>query len=160
MERAERAIVASALGWDQAHVTFEEASRDLAEAERGRRPAGSPHSPWELVEHIRIGQLDLLEYLQEPPQRVLAWPEGYWPDSPRPPTDAAWGDAVDAVVRDRERIEAFVADEAVDLAAPIPWGEGRTSLRTILLALDHTAYHVGQLVLVRRLLGAWPPGAR
>jgi uncharacterized damage-inducible protein DinB len=158
MAEAYRPIVAAALSWEQAHVSFERAVAGLPAELRGRRPADYPHSVWELVEHIRIAQLDLVEYMEGPDHEVLTWPEGYWPEHAAPPTQGAWDESVAAVLRDRDRLAAIATREELDLTAAIPWGEGRTYLRTVLLAVDHTAYHVGQIVAVRRLLGVWPPG--
>jgi len=151
-----RNIVADALDAREAHATLEHATADLAPELRGRRPAGLPHSPWELLEHVRLAQADLLAYLADPGYQAPAWPDGYWPPTPQPSGDAAWDDAVAAVVAGRERLKALLR-ELPDPTAAIPWGAGHSYLRTILVALDHEAYHVGQIVLVRRLLGAWPP---
>jgi hypothetical protein len=155
MADAWRAIVADALDWEQAHVGFERAVADLPAELRGRRPPGYPHSPWELVEHIRLAQVDLFEFMEDAGYAAPPWPSGYWPASPAPSTATAWDVSIAAVRRDRERLRAIATRPSLDLTAAIPWGEGRTYLRTVLVATDHTAYHVGQLVAVRRLLGAW-----
>jgi uncharacterized damage-inducible protein DinB len=149
-----RSIVADALDAREAHVPFDRAVADLGPALRGRRPEGLPHSAWELVEHVRIAQADLIAYLEDRAYAVLAWPDDYWPPSPEAPTEAAWDEAVAAVGAGRERLKALLR-ELPDPTATIPWGGSHTYLRTILVALDHEAYHVGQIVLVRRLLGAW-----
>lgn len=154
MSDAWRPIVATALDARGAHVPFDRAVADLAPALRGRRPHGLPHSAWELVEHVRLAQADLIAYLEDPAYAAPSWPDDYWPPAAEPPSDAAWDDAVAAVQAGRERLQALLR-ELPDPAAPIPWGGDHTYLRTILLALDHEAYHVGQLVLLRRLLGAW-----
>jgi hypothetical protein len=151
-----RPIIAAALDWHEAHVPFDAAVDDLAESARGRRPASYPHSPWELVEHIRAAQADLVRFMEDPAYEAPAWPDDYWPGSPEPPSAMAWDESVAAVRRDRQRLREIALRPTLDLTGAIPWGGGRTYLRTILLALDHTAYHVGQLVAVRRLLGAWP----
>lgn len=152
-----RAIVASGLGWQEAHASFDAAVAGLPATLRGRRPDGLPHSPWELLEHVRLTQADLVAFMANPAYAAPAWPDDYWPPEPAPPSAAAWDASIAAVRADRARLEALATHEVPDLTARIPWGEGQTFLRTILVALDHTAYHVGQLVLVRRLLGAWPP---
>jgi uncharacterized damage-inducible protein DinB len=151
-----RAHVGRLLDWRDAHASFDAAVDGLPPAQRGVRPAGSPHSPWELVEHIRRAQHDILDFSRNPDYRELEWPADYWPDSAAPPTAESWDESVAAVRRDREALRQLAADPAVDLFAAIPHGKGQTVLRELLLAADHTAYHVGQLVLTRRLLGAWP----
>ena len=155
MPDAWRSIVADALDAREAHVPFDRAVADLAPALRGRRPEALPHSTWALVEHLRITQADLLAYLQSPTYAPPAWPDDYWPKEPEPPTHAAWDEAVAAVQAGRGRLKALVRG-LPNPTAPIPWGGAHTYLRTILVAMDHEAYHVGQIVLVRQLLGAWP----
>ena len=154
MPDAWRSIVATALDAREAHVPFDRAVADLAPGLRGRRPDGLPHSAWELVEHVRIAQADLIAYLEDPAYEAAAWPDDYWPASPEPPSDAAWDATVVAVEVGRERLKVLLR-ELPDPTATIPWGGAHTYLRTVLVALDHEAYHVGQVVLVRRLLGAW-----
>jgi hypothetical protein len=151
-----RAIVASSLDWHEAHASLEAAAAGLPAELRGRRPERLPHSPWELVEHIRRTQADLLEFMVNAAYAAPAWPDDYWPAGPTPPTKKAWEESLVAIRSDRQRLQEFARRMDVDLVARIPWGEGQTYLRTILVALDHTSYHVGQLVAVRRLLGAWP----
>jgi uncharacterized damage-inducible protein DinB len=152
-----RAIVASSLGWEEAHASLDNAVKGLAPELRGQRPDGYPHSPWELVEHIRITQRDLLDFCQNPDYvEKLEWPRDYWPTSPKPPSSDAWDKTIADYKRDREAFARFTTETDVDLTAKIPLGKGQTYLRTILLAVDHASYHVGQIVSVRRLLGAWP----
>jgi len=151
-----RAIVASSLDWQEAHASLEAAAAGLPAELRGRRPDGLPHSPWELVEHVRRTQADLLAFMANAAYTAPAWPDDYWPAGPLPPTADAWEESLAAIRRDREGLQALAGRADIDLTARIPWGEGQTYLRTILVAVDHAAYHVGQLVLVRRLLGAWP----
>lgn len=150
-----RAIVASSLDWEQAHASLESAIADFPSELRGRRPSGYPHSAWELVEHIRLAQEDLADFMESPSYAARKWPEGYWPSSPAPPTAAAWDESVAAIERDRKRLQSLATRADLDLTARIPNGSGQTYLRTILVALDHAAYHIGQIVAVRRLLGAW-----
>ena len=154
MPDAWRSIVAAALDAREAHVPFDRAVADLSPAHRGRRPEGLPHSVWELVQHLRLAQVDLIAYLEDSGYQAPQWPDDYWPPSPEPPTDAAWDEAVAAVQAGRERLKALLL-ELPDPTETIPWGGTHTYLRTILVALDHEAYHVGQIVLVRRLLGVW-----
>jgi uncharacterized damage-inducible protein DinB len=121
------------------------------------RPPQYPHSPWELLEHIRITQHDLLDFLRNPEyEEKLEWPHDYWPSSPAPPTASAWEKSISEYRRDREALARFTTESKTDLTEKIPRGTGQTYLRTILVAVDHAAYHVGQIVSVRRLLGAWP----
>jgi hypothetical protein len=140
-----------------AHVTFDDAIAELPASLRGTRPDSLPYSPWELVEHIRIAQRDILDYaLARTPgeYRSIEWPKGYWPKSPAPPSAKAWDDSIAAVRADREEMERLVQDG--DLFAKLPAAtEGHTLLRQALLLADHNSYHIGELVAVRRLLGAW-----
>ena len=152
-----RAIVASSLGWEEGHASVDSAVKNLAPALRGERPAGYPHSPWELLEHIRITQRDLLDFCQNADYvEELEWPRDYWPTSPKPLSADAWDQSIADYKHDREALARFTTDTDLDLTAKIPHGKGQTYLRTILLAVDHASYHVGQLVAARRLLGAWP----
>jgi len=152
-----RAIVASSLDWEQAHATLENAVKGLAPSLQGVRPAGYPHSPWELLDHIRITQHDLLDFCQNPDyEEKLEWPKDYWPPTPTPPTAGAWEQTIADYRRDREALARFTNESKIDLTEKIPHGTGQTYLRTILVAVDHASYHVGQIVSVRRLLGAWP----
>lgn len=152
-----RGIVASSLDWEQAHAKLDTALDGLPVELRGRRADNFPHSVWELTEHIRITQHDLLEFCTDPKYEELKWPDDYWPSSPAPASDAAWTATIDAIHRDAAALAAFTRDESRDLTAKIPHGSGQTYLRTVLVAVDHTSYHVGQIVAVRRLLGAWKP---
>jgi uncharacterized damage-inducible protein DinB len=151
-----RQIVASALNWDQAHATLDKAIDGLPPELRGKRPNGFPHSVWELLDHIRRVQYDLLDFCRNPQyEDILKFPDDYWPPTPAPPSDAAWNDTLAAIHRDRADLATFTVDEGRDLTAKIPHGTGQTYLRTILVAVDHTSYHVGQIIAVRRLIDAW-----
>ena len=154
-----RSIVASSLDWEQAHSKLGSVVKGLAPSLQGVRPTGYPHSAWELLEHIRITQNDLLEFCQNPEyEEKLAWPQDYWPPTPAPPTADAWEKTISDYRRDREALARFTKETEVDLTEKIPRGTGQTYLRTILVAVDHASYHIGQIVSVRRLLGAWPAG--
>lgn len=142
-----------ALGWDEAHLTVEESLRGLPAAGRGKRPRGFAHSPWELLEHIRLAQRDLLEFCRNGRYVAGKWPEDYWPAMPAPPTARAWAASLKAVAADREAFQAFVKSTP-DLFAEIPGHSGKTILRSVLLAIDHTSYHVGQLLMAKKLLGS------
>ena len=154
-DSAVREVLARSLGWSDAHVSFDDAVRGLPEHLRGVRPAGLPHSPWELVEHIRLAQRDILHFCVAPEYAEMEWPSGYWPSSPEPPSAEVWERTIAAVREDRESLRRLARDTA-DLTAVTPHGTDQTYLRELLLVADHTAYHVGQVVLVRQLLGAWP----
>jgi hypothetical protein len=143
------------LAGGQAHVTFEAAVKGLPAALRGKKPKGAEHSPWELLEHMRIAQWDILEFSRDPKHVSPEWPSGYWPKSKTPPNDKAWAKSVRAFNADLEAMRKLVEADSTDLYTPIPHGDGQTILREALLMADHNAYHIGQLVLTRRLLGAW-----
>jgi uncharacterized damage-inducible protein DinB len=151
-----RSQLARALGWDDAHAGFDRAVDGIAPEFRGRAPAGLPYSPWQLLEHLRLAQEDILDFCRNPEYRERRWPNDYWPASPEPPDAKAWDRSVAAVRRDREALGRLAEDPSVDLTAPLPHGSGQTLLREVLLVLDHTAYHLGELVVVRRTLGIWP----
>lgn len=149
-----REHLARVLDWQDAHATFDAAVEGLPPAQRGIRPAGLPYSAWQLVEHMRLAQRDILEFSAAPEYREMQWPAEYWPDSPEPPDPAAWDRSLAGFREDLEELRRLARDTA-DLLAAVPHGTGQTYLREILLAADHNAYHVGQLVLLRRLLGEW-----
>jgi uncharacterized damage-inducible protein DinB len=151
-----QSIVASALDWEQAHATLDSALDQLQPALRGRRPGGLPHSVWELVDHIRRTQRDLLEFCTNPKYREPHFPDDLWPSSQAPADDAEWEQCIAGIHADASALATFTTSSAVDLTARIPHGTGQTYLRTVLVAVDHTSYHVGQIILTRRLLGAWP----
>lgn len=153
-----REHLAKLLSWGDAHSSFESAVADLPAELRGTNPSNLPYSPWQLVEHLRITQADILDFCRNPKYRELTWPDDYWPSSKSPPDSAAWDNSVRSFLRDRAALQDLSRDPKINLEARIPHGEGQTYLREILLAADHAAYHIGELVVVRRLLGAWPPG--
>jgi DinB superfamily len=138
-----------------AHLDFDKAIAGLPVALRGAKPPGLPHTPWRLVEHMRIAQWDILRYSIDPHHTSPDWPDGYWPAGDAPPSAAAWNKSVAAFRADLKAILDLVADPKTDLFTPLAHGEGQTILREALLVADHNAYHLGQLVTVRRLLGAW-----
>lgn len=144
------------LDWEDAHVSFDKAVEGIPPDTRGARAPGFARSPWELIEHIRIAQEDIVDFCtNEKYEHGLEWPEDYWPPDANPPTADAWSDSIAAYRRSREALKRIVRD-VDDLTAAVPTGKGnQTYLRAVLLAADHTAYHVGQLVAVRRALGIW-----
>jgi hypothetical protein len=139
----------------EAHATFEEAVAHMATEAAGKVPTGAEHSPWQELEHLRIAQWDILEFAISAKHKSPKWPDEYWPKSPEPPNEKAWKKSVAAFEKDRERFIDLVNNNSIDLYAKIPHGDGQTILRQAMLTADHSAYHVGQLVLLRRLLGAW-----
>ena len=150
-----RDLLARLLAWEDAHVSFDVAVAGIPVAHRGTVPTGLPHSPWQLVEHLRLAQHDILDFCVNPQYEELQWPEDYWPSSAAPPSDSAWDESIDAVRRDRAALQQLARDATIDLAGKIPHGSGQTYARELALAADHAAYHVGQLVLVRQALGDW-----
>ena len=138
-----------------AHADFEAAIRNFPAELRGKRPDGADHSPWQLVEHLRIAQWDILEFSRDAKHVSPDWPGGYWPANPEPPDEKAWDKSVRAFRKDLKTFCALISDPATDLYAKIPHGDGQTILREALLIADHNAYHVGQIVLVRKMLGQW-----
>lgn len=139
-----------------AHLDFEHAVQGLAPELRGATISNVPHSAWQQVEHMRICQWDILEFSVNPNHVSPEFPEGYWPSTPTPPHETAWDDAVDAFRSDLEAMCRLVRDPRTDLFAEIPHGDGQTILREALLIADHNAYHLGQLIVLRKALGAWP----
>jgi hypothetical protein len=155
-EKSLRDYLRRMLSWHEAHVDWIKAVSGIPEKLRGKRPKGAEHSSWELLEHMRIATWDIYEFSRDAKHKSPKWPAGYWPAKPAPPHAAAWDKSVRDLERDLERMGELVADPKTDLLAPIPHGSGQTVLREALLIADHNAYHLGQLVLVRRLLGCWP----
>jgi hypothetical protein len=139
----------------QAHADFDAAIKGLPVTARGKRPKGAQHSPWEILEHMRIAQWDILDFSRNKDYAPMKWPDDYWPKTPAPPNAKAWSKSARAFHADLEAMCDLIANPKADLYAPIPHGDGQTLLREALLLADHNAYHLGQLVLVRRLLGAW-----
>lgn len=151
-----RAIIASLLDWEDAHAGFDKVVAGLPRKLQGQAAPGLPYSPWQLLEHIRLTQHDILEFCQSSAYHELDWPDDYWPRDASPPEASSWDQSVAAFRRDRQALKQLALDPTVDLLAKVPAGTGQTYLRELLLAADHTAYHLGELVVVRRALGAWP----
>jgi hypothetical protein len=143
------------LAWRDAHAGFDAAVRGLRPSLRGRIPDGGAHSVWQLVEHIRIAQADILEFCVSRRFKEKKWPDEYWPGSPAPPRPASWGRSISAYRRDRRALQRLATNRSIDLFAPVPNGTGQTYLREILVIADHTSYHVGQIIATRKLLGSW-----
>jgi uncharacterized damage-inducible protein DinB len=147
--------IARFLDWGDAHADFDQAVKGIAPRLRGVVPKGLPYSVWQLVEHLRIAQADILEFCVSAKYREKKWPDEHWPRSPRPSSGAAWTKSIAAFRRDRKALQKLAMNPKVDLFAAIPHGKGQTYLRELLLVADHTAYHVGQIVVARRVLGIW-----
>jgi hypothetical protein len=138
-----------------AHATFDDALKGLSAKLRGAKPDKFPHSPWMILEHIRIAQWDILEFSRNSKHKSPKWPDGYWPKTAEPSSAEAWNESVEQIRRDNKAMQELVDDPKTDLFAKIPWGDGQTILREAMLVADHNAYHVAQIVDVRRLLGDW-----
>ena len=138
-----------------AHARFDDAVKDLPEELRGRKPNRFPHSAWMLVEHLRLAQWDILEFSRNSRHKSPEWPKGYWPETESPPSTAAWNKSIQQFRKNLKSMQDLVANPKTDLYARLPWGDGQTVLREALLLADHNAYHLGQFVSVRKLLGAW-----
>jgi DinB superfamily len=156
-DQALRQQLVKAIDWNEAHADFRMTIDGVPPELRGQVPEGFPHSAWQLLEHIRIALWDILEFSRDARHKSLKWPEDYWPKTAAPPSADAWDKSVRAIEEHVGSMRKLVTDPARDLFAPLPHGTGQTLLREALLAADHTAYHLGQLVLVRRALGVWQP---
>src|SRR5271169_3252369 len=141
------------LGGGGAHAKFDAVIKNLPPKLRGARPGKFPHSPWMLLEHMRLAQWDILEFSRNSKHVSPAWPEGFWPTPEAPANEAAWKASMAAFKKDLRTMQRLVADRKVDLYARIPWGDAQTILREALLVADHNAYHLGQLVMLRKSIG-------
>jgi uncharacterized damage-inducible protein DinB len=139
----------------QAHASLDDALAGMPPALISERPAGSPHSAWQLLEHIRLTLDDLLEFCTNPDYHERKWPQDYWPPDEETPSAADWKSSAQKTRSALQKFESMLSDPSTDLTARIPWGDGQTLLREILLAANHTGYHTGQLILIRKQLGAW-----
>lgn len=151
-----RELLARQFDWEDAHVGYARAFADFPPDLRGAIPAGAAHSGWELLEHLRLAQADILDFCVNPHYTELAWPEDYWPASVAPADDAEWEASIARFGSDLGALKRLALDGSVDLFAAIPHGEGQTYVRELLLAVDHNAYHLGQFVTLRQVLGCWP----
>jgi|SRR5215470_14143828 len=154
-DKALRDHILYGLSGGGAHATFEQAVKDFPENLRGKKVKGLPHSGWMLLEHIRIAQWDILEFSRNAKHESPNWPKGYWPESADPPSSEAWDKSVRQIRKDLKEMADLVANPETDLFAKIAWGDGQTILREALLIADHNAYHVAQIVDLKRLLGTW-----
>ena len=156
LETSVRKHVLYLLGSGGAHLDFEAAVARFPASLRGAKPGGVPHTAWQLLEHMRIAQWDILEFSRNAKHVSPKFPDGYWPPTDTPPSARAWNQSVHAFRADLQAMVALVSNPRHDLLARIPHGEGQTLLREALLVADHNAYHLGQLVLLRKMLEAWP----
>jgi hypothetical protein len=139
----------------EAHANFSDVMKNFPPKLRGVKPDQLAHSGWMLLEHMRLGQRDILDFSTNSKYKPMKWPDDYWPKNPAPPTSAAWNKSIQQFRKDLAAIQALVANRKTDLFAPIAWGEGQTILREALLVADHNAYHLGQMLDLRRILCAW-----
>jgi uncharacterized damage-inducible protein DinB len=154
-DKALRAQLAEFLDWKSAHVGLDDALKGIPPKLRGAVPSGFAHSVWQILEHVRIAQHDILEFCTETDYEEMKWPDDYWPKAPAPKNTAAWSRALAGYRRDRKAMQRLATGRQIDLFAKIPHGSGQTYIRELLLVADHTAYHVAQIVDVRRALGNW-----
>jgi hypothetical protein len=154
-DKSLRQHVADLLAANNAHVDFAAAVKGVPPEYRGKRASGTPHSLWQLVEHIRIAAWDILEFSRNPKHVSPTWPDGYWPKTAEPPNEKAWGASIKETEKHVSAMKKLVLNPKTDLFKKIPHGDGQTILREALVTADHNAYHVGQIVLVRRALGIW-----
>jgi uncharacterized damage-inducible protein DinB len=150
-----REFLSKQLAWEDAHANFDTAVAKIPVELRGKQPPGVPYSPWQIVEHLRRAQHDILDFCRNADYQELEWPDDYWPKASEPPEPGAWDESIAQYREDRRALQDLTLDPKLDLYARIPHGSGQTYLREIVLAADHASYHIGQLVLVRRLLGIW-----
>ncbi len=151
-----REHLSAVLDWGDAHAPFDTITKDIPPTLQGAVAPGLPYSPWQLLEHLRITQQDILEFCRNPKYVEKHWPDDYWPATPGPPKPGSWGNSIKEFRQDQKALQRLASDPSVDLLAKIPHGTGQTYLRELLLVADHNAYHLGQMVAVRRLLGNWP----
>jgi hypothetical protein len=144
------------LNGGSAHATFDAVVADIPAKLRGEKPSGYPHSIWMLLEHLRLAQRDILDFSCNSKYKAPRWPDDYWPKGAAPPTAAAWNSSVKKFRADLKAMQNMVKNPKTDLFAKIPWGEGQTILREVLLLGDHNSHHLAQMIDIRRLLGDWP----
>ena len=155
-DQAVRKHLIALLRESHTHAGFDNAVKDVPPDKTGVRPKGLPHSLWELLEHIRLAQRDIVEFSESAKYQPRKFPDDYWPGSSKPAGAPAWDKSIQFIRADRDAFIGLLEDSSRDLYEPFPWGEGQTLLREALLIADHNAYHVGEMVLVRRLLEIWP----
>lgn len=147
--------LSKALNWESAHVGFQKATEGLQLVELGKLHDQQPYTIWQLAEHIRIAQEDIIDFCVNPNYQAADWPDDYWPDSKAPSTERQWQECREAVKRDRSRMISLIEDESAELFKPFPHGDGQHLFRQALLIIDHEAYHTGQIIVLRKILGVW-----
>lgn len=148
------------LNGGNAHASLKKATDKFPAPQQGIVPAGLPYSAWQLLEHMRLAQADMLEFCTNSKYKEKKWPDDYWPKSPQPPNARAWNASVKAIQADREKFIQLISNPKGDLFAPLPWGDGQTLFHEACLIIDHNAYHIGEIVTVRRILGIWDSTSR
>jgi hypothetical protein len=154
-DKSLRQHLVALLDGGHAYATFDKIIAGFPTKLRGEIPKGLNHSAWDLLEHLRLAQRDILGFSRDPKYGAPKWPDDYWPKASSPPSAAAWNKSVKSFQDDLEAMKKLVSDPKTDLFAKIPWGEGQTILREALLTADHNAHHLGQIIDIRRLLGIW-----
>ncbi len=147
-----RKIVADAMRGHQSHIDFDSAVKDFPPEIRGSKPSGAPHTAWQLLEHMRLAQRDILDFSRDPKHESPKWPEGYWPNSEAPPDAKAWDHSVESFRNDARELDKLVHDGRQDLFKPFEHGDGQTLLREALLVATHNSYHLGQLMFLKKML--------
>jgi DinB family protein len=147
-----RQMLIDAISGHQAHLDFDSAVKDFPPQARGTKPAGAPHTAWQLLEHMRIAQRDILDFSRDPKHVSPEWPEGYWPPTATPPDDKAWDASIRAFQKDAREFDKLVQNQTQDLFKPFEHGDGQTLLREALLIASHNSYHLGQLVFLKKML--------
>lgn len=145
-----REQLVTALGGGESHITFDKVVKDFPPAARGQKPQGAPHSAWELVEHMRIAQRDILEFSRNPKHQSPKFPDGYWPETEAPPSADAWQKSVSAFEQDFQELAQIMRNS--DLFTPFPHGDGQTLLREAIVVANHNSYHLGELAFLKRML--------
>jgi uncharacterized damage-inducible protein DinB len=156
-DRALREQVAAVIDWEDAHAGLDRIVEGIPAEQWGATATGFPHTLWQLLEHIRLAQHDILDFCRNPAYTQPRWPDDYWPAPSARPSGSEVARSLAALGEDRQALVALALDPAVDLLAPLPHGSGQSCLRELLLVADHTSYHLGQMVDLRRALGIWPP---
>jgi uncharacterized damage-inducible protein DinB len=160
MDDAERALrdqLTRLLDGGMAHMTFDQAIADFPLDRINERPPNVPYTPWHILEHLRITQWDILDFMRNPDYKEIAWPDDYWPAPDAVTDDAGWARTIAAFHADLAAIRAITTDPQTDLYTPYPWGEGQNTLREILLVADHNSHHIGEFAILRQVMSTWPP---